>query len=303
MAIPNAVKKQGERAAALIAQPAAPAAPATDTPSPGQQPQGQAPVTAGSPEPWEQRYKALKGKYDSEVPALHEENTDLKRQLAAALEQVSVLENELSSLRGNAGRPTAQPSQPTSPDGDVKLAELTQEEIDRYGPDLISVIKKVSGAAQPAQPAKPSNAGAVAFYALLDDNIPNWRSINVDPAFLKWLTAPYGTTKFTRHQVLRSAAESFDAVTALEMFRAYLKESGRAPSTSHEDEVVLPPAGGTDPIQPGDGPEPISAVEIDAFYADVRRGRYRGKEEERVRMEQRINDAVRAGRVVASKKK
>lgn len=323
--VPEAVRKAAEAADAFIAANGSPVDDGDAQPqnTVSQPPKPAAPAP-GSPRDddasWEQRYRVLKGKYDNEVPQLNAELADARRQLVAATDRIAQLE-ELVRTRpvvassGGAPQPQVQP-----PAADVDIAELTQDEIDRFGPDLVDVMKRISakaaataaGAKPAAQPQAGNEQAEVLYFAKLDselaggDGKPTWRELNRDPRFITWLNLPYKNTGFTRFQVITAASERFEADTVVGLFKDFMAETsdkGRGPRVD-PDQVTQPPAGGGEEHGgPSGEVATVTTLEISDFYNAVRQGKYRGREKDAIAMEQKINAAIQAGKVVAKKKR
>jgi hypothetical protein len=205
MPVPKAIREAAEAAdaqvAAIIAAESAPlvvdpvtgepyittAAPATP-PTPPAPPQ----------DDWEQRFRTLQGKYDSELPVLRSQisnyeriNNTLSQQLASLTEQVQTLST----------RPVAAATAPAD--------AVTSKDVEQYGAELIDVINRVAEARAQAlttdlrgeiarlQTSVSRDVAGVTAHvkqtdrALYDQKlteaVPDWRTINIDPEWLRWL--------------------------------------------------------------------------------------------------------------------
>ena len=109
------------RAAAPV-QPAAP-----NQPAPASQPAADDPAA-------EQRFKVLQGKYNAEVPRLHQEKKQLEQQLAQMQSQL----NSTQSILANFAQP------PVTPQAPQEQPLVTAQEVKEFGADLIDVVRRVA---------------------------------------------------------------------------------------------------------------------------------------------------------------
>jgi len=154
------------------------------------------------------------------------------------------------------------------------------------------------------------------MFDLLDNNpaIQGWRDINTDQEFLGWLshTDPY--TGQRRHDLLTMAFESNSASRVAAFFESFLREQGGTPQPaprqgSQPGNGAAPPAkpsletyaapGKARTVAPPAAParETISRAQIDSFFKDVVDGKYRGRDDEKKRLEQEIFLAMNEGRI------
>lgn len=59
------------------------------------------------------------------------------------------------------------------------------------------------------------------FISYMNDKVPNWRTIDNDPAFIKWLDSPVPYTNFTKMQLLKDYAANLNAPMAAQFFIDY----------------------------------------------------------------------------------
>jgi len=312
MAVPDAVKKHGDAAQAaydkaygktteVTGAPAAPAAPAVPAAAPAA-PAAAAPAPAVAPaapdDPnsptWEQRFRVLSGKYNAEVPKQAE-------QIKTLTETVDRLVKANEELGKAARQPLLKP-----------------EEIQEYGQPLTDFIQRASlEKLQPvidelnrrmqALDAIPTHVDTIqkdalkvkqdAFFAGLDARIPDWETINVNPAFTKWLNEVDPLARRTRQAMLDAAQADFDVAGVASFFTQW-KQSPTGPASQPTLEAQLSPARGAGnpetPLNPANK-KVWTQTEIAAFYDDVRRKRIPEKEAERI--EQEINVAMQEGRI------
>lgn len=326
MSLPDAIQKQVDAVAALEAQMAAPPSPApvTDPPPPAEPtekepqqlnlPEMTFENPPAQPEPddgkWETKYKVLQGKYNKEVPRLQEQ----LREQGDALNQLQMQLQQLTRV---------------SPHGDFSSAanevEITDEERDSYGDDLLDVIGK--RAMQVVLPEirrietmlEEIRRGVVGvshevqltahekFIQALDTQHKSWRTLNRDEGFLDWLEERDPFSGQLRKDLLAEAVASHSVDRAIAFFKGYEAEHGvraeprepakRKAETSLEAMAAPGRRSAAPAPVPNDLPEIWLRKDIQAFYAAVNRGEYRGREAEFDRIEQSIAKAASLGNV------
>jgi hypothetical protein len=277
---------------------------------------------------WEQRYRTLQGKYDSEITGLRS--------------QVAGLERLLSTMQ--APQPQASPPQPAPP-GPVRYNE---EDVNLFGEDLLGaatraaearyapVINQLQTEIQQLRGNTQHLAGQqlqnTVFDALDQDPELNgrWRSLNTDRNFLTWLQSVDEYAGVTRNEMLQNAYANGDSTRTGRFFKRFLAEHTSQPP-GNSGNGYAPPAGqlrfnsqqpqtvsapntpqaprledfaapgrAAGPGSGGNGAQPTriwSRGEITAFYRDRTSGRFRGREDDFARLEADIIAAAREGRI------
>ena len=281
-ALPEAVRMQVAQADAIIAQmnqeqggtppidppadppadPApAPADPPADPPKPADPP-ADPPKQDGERTDWKQKYSVLKGKYDAEVPRLHEDLREARGSLRGLQDQLTQLQTTVAALK-EVNRTPPEPAKPL----------VSEEEVERFGPDLIDVVERV--ARQAVAPYVDQKIGEVQksvkrvdetvasttksvadsarerLYERLDKAVPNWSEINTDPEFTKkWLVEADPYTGQPRGAMLRAAFERNDTERVIAFFKGFQKEH----AVGNSDPSPATPA--ADPVTPAKPQEP-----------------------------------------------
>jgi hypothetical protein len=269
-----------------------------------------------APENWEHRYKAMEGRYRQAAEALLSANS-----------RMEALETMLANLQ-TAPAPAPRPEPPP------RRQLITQKDIDEVGPDLIDVIRRaaqeVAPDVTPLQAELERLRGQVSgtvqhvsqnarqlMHQQLDDGLPEWRTINHDPEFHAWLALPDPYSGATRKKLLTDAYENNQGHRVLSIFRGFASELAATRPTEDPSFEPQPlpqqatPTGPTlkDLAAPGRArvaaapqapaeKQTIRTSDINAFYAAVRRGEYRGREELQAKYEAELNLAMREGRVI-----
>lgn len=286
-------------------EPVRPVADDDDNDDPTPEPQGQ---------DWEQKYKVLQGKYSKEVPRL-------ATQVREQADQMQRMQEQLEAL---SQTPTGEVGQVTLPDS----LQVTAQEVEDYGDDMLALVRKVALAAilpevnnmralvEEIRRGVVGTQAAVAkndyeiFLEKLDSQKKNWRTINRSAGFVEWLDGVDDLTGLQRKTLLTDAYNAKDVRRTLAFINSYEASIGstepearkpvapKAPETSLE---ALAAPGAGRPAQAAVAPDFANEIwtnpEIDAFYADVRAGKFRGKDAEKLAIEQRIARAASTGRV------
>ncbi len=262
---------------------------------------------------WEHRYRVLQGKYNAEVPRLHQE----VKALRAELEQLAKAKEE--------PEPEQKPQQKSL---------LSDEDIEDYGEDLIDVIKRAAkeellpeldrlreeNRMLKEQVSTVSTSLVESerdkLVRVLTEQVPNWEEINTNDDFLQWLNEQDAFSGARRHDMLLQAFEENDAARVVAFFKGFIKENkafdrtseaGRTPAESNRGQPKVDMESLVAPGKPSGGEATTSSAQenervwtqsdIAAFYSAVRRGAYRGKESEKRAIEQQIIKAANEGRV------
>ena len=269
---------------------------------------------------WKQKYSVLKGKYDAEVPRLSQDLRD-------ANSRIQKLEDKISEI---AVKPVQQ--EPEKP-----RADFTPEEIADYGEDLLEVIGRkaraiVNAEYLPKIDALNSEISTLKqsvgetgqrvakqetneVFAQLDREVENWRKTNVDPEFHEWLDQVDPFSGETRKNLMLNAFNRKNAQQVKAFFVKFAEENAAvvpnaaAPAPSEKgdsmhgatlnlENYVAPgsPRGGGDAGAPKDK-RVWTSREIGAFYADVQKGRFKNRPDDKARIEADIVAATREGRV------
>jgi hypothetical protein len=299
------------------APPAAPAAPVEGTPPVPVAPEATQPAQP-APEPWEQRYNTLKGKYDAEVPRLFAEINSLK-----AL---------INTPPPPPAPPAPSPASATSLtikeilSGDKELEESLAAFQEDY-PDVANLLVKLTERASSVTSGKvnelvnnqvrsvqefQAESRIQHFWDVVNKELPDWQVIRDDPGFSDWLneTEPY--TGLPRAALTQDALQKFDAHRVINIYNGYknAKHSSQpasAPSSTTptppvrpDAALIAPPSGGraAPSTTPPNTDTPITAAYIQKFYSDAAMGRYKNRQVEFDKIETRINRAVSEGKVV-----
>lgn len=312
----------GGQEGAAPAVPAAPPQPAAVDPPAVPATQAVAPIAPPAPpagdDTAEQRFRSEQGRRQAAeraAEAARAESANLRLVLAA--------------------RATAAPAEaPTAPV--VSPADrITDAERAEWGPDMIAVVTKAARAvfAEMVAPLQhqiaalqngvqqvgnvvKEDAGKTFLRDLTTLTNSMWRELNTSDEFLDWLDENDPFAGVPRRALLNDAQNALNATRAANFFNSFLSQRealGTAPAAPGTPGVAAAIAAATPSLTlaelaaPGKakGGAPLSGAdkpiwtsrEIAAFYADVRKGVFAGREAEKNRLEADIIAAAGENRI------
>ena len=317
MSLPRAVQQQVEDADALVAQlnGTQPVNPDTGEPiatepqpEPEPQPQNVSPEPEAKPavseETWEQKYHTLKGKFDAEVPRLYAQVREMNSQIG-----------QLTTDLATAKAVQAQPVPASTP------SLITEQDKEAFGSDLIDLIERATEAKLAGSRSLEAKLTAEIaelkgklgnvterqvvsdkdrYESALTTAVPDWQALNVDQGFLNWLAEVDPVYGMPRQYALTNAYEALDAHRTATIFNQYKKSVAPAAPSSNRPNLqsqVAPTRSRTSPAptNPNVDKRVYSQQDIDAFYAEWRRGMI--DEAEAVQIEKDIHAATTEGRI------
>ncbi len=263
-----------------------------------------------------QRWRSLQGSYNATV-----------RQKSELEQRVQQMEQLLASLSAQQSA-TSTPAQQEQTQSQRLVSD---DEVNEYG-ESIDVMRKVSreelvpvaqrlaqieNMLQQVQANVVPQVQAVAqrqqvtaeqqFWSDLTSYVPNWRDINDNASFQTWLLDVDPLTGTNRQTYLEEAQRSLDAHRVSAFFQTWLESTGQASvaqstsATSNELERQVSPGRSRGVSASANRqPKTYSPDDIKKFFNDVRSGKYKGREQERDRLERDIFAAQREGRIVVN---
>ena len=260
-----------------------------------------------------QKYRTLQGMYNAEVPRLHSQN----KELSTRVQQMEQLLASLSAQQ-NASSTPAQPEKYLS-DKDVEdygesidvMRKVSREELGSVAQRIAQLEQLLTKMQSDVVPQVQTLAQRQAmtseqqFWSELGAAVPNWREVNDNPDFQSWLLEVDPMTGSTRQAYLEDAQRTLDPRRVASFFRTWLERNGQAnvaqskgssPNSELEKQVAPGRSRGGSSPQANKGAV-YSPQDIQKFFNDVRTGKYKGKEQERNRIERDIFAAQREGRI------
>lgn len=314
--LPDAVQAQLDEADRIVQEAGDPAPEPVAPPTPAPEPE---PAPAPAPEPapaaepptdddksWRQKYLTLQGVQRADNARLTGEINELKVMVEGLKAQLEA-------------KPAPEPPPAPAP----KL--VTDADIEAFGPDMIDVIQRAAKQLVDAEvaPIKAENvqlksqladltgtvtsvadtqktSGATVYYEELAKAVPDFKTINTDPAFLGWLAETDEMSGLLRQTLLNAAFKDMDPVRTATIFNRYKTATGITTASPPPPPPPAPPLSiepkGSNALPPPEQPgaKIWSVDEIDAHYQKVARGEFRGREAEAERIEKEIDRSLQA---------
>jgi hypothetical protein len=257
------------------------------------QPAEEAPRDETREEPWEDRYRHLRGKYDAEVPRLHAELRELR--------------NEIEALRQKAVTPEPEPAQDPE-------RYVTDQDVDAFGEDLIDLQRRVArevGREFKAELMKlqqenqklRDQVGAVQFGSFetrLRQAIPDFDQVNTSREWIEWLNTSDPMLRGPRRAVAEEAYNRGDveAVKAyVDLFRQTLPAA--RPDRQMELKRQVQPTKTVAQSAPVGQAKMYSADEATRVFNQIQKLIAQGRLDEAQSLETEISTAYVEGRVSA----
>jgi hypothetical protein len=261
-----------------------------------------------------QKYKTLQGMYNAEVPRLHQQNKEMTQRV----QQMEQLLASLSAQQQAPAQHSVQVEQLVS-DKDVEeygesldvMRKVSREELTPVAQRLAqienmlramqnNVVPQVQAVAQRQQ----LNAEQQ-FWSDLSFVVPNWKEVNDNQDFQTWLLQADPLTGITRQTYLDDAQRSLDSRRVANFFGTWLESTGQAPvaqstgnaSSSELEKQVNPGRSRSTGTPASKQGKTYTPSDIQKFFEDVRKGKYKGREQERDRTERDIFAAQRENRI------
>lgn len=267
--------------------------------------QGDSNTTAADVD-FKHKYQVLKGKYDAEVPRLYKMVSDLSQQVSQVdpVTGRSVLQDEgatvidLTTVKDEELPADLQEFKGEYPDVFKGMAKMQQVAFGKLKKDGKAPVDKPVSKDTTAPTVKKWDQG---MYQVLNARAPKWNEINQNPEFLGWLTIVDRYARKTRGDLMKDAYAAGDIDTVANIFNDWDSFYTEKASSAELNEDIAPPSGSPAVLPPTTitgQVKPVTRAEVEKYYIDVAKGKYAGKEKERVAMETRIEAATIARAIV-----
>lgn len=337
--IPDAIRRQAARAEEIAREVYAPEGDANTTvvengepaPAPAAEP---APAPAPAAEDFEQKYRTLQGKYESEMAAQRSQNAQLVQTVANMERVLANLSERHDEPKPVEHKPTTVVGGPTDKDREEYGEELITAAQRWVQPLLTKYEQRITSLESELKQTKDTTTRTVqtvsqqSVMQQLDadpelgrpvevngSSAPNWRVINEDPTFISWLQQPDPISGQQRMGLLRDAFAQGNAARMKAVFGAFVKEHTVVEAAPVASSTHTPASAGTGrvPLEnfaaPGrpSGAAPVGAPgekrtwtqrEISDFYRRVQKGEFLNNPAEKGRLEQDLVNAAMEGRVL-----
>lgn len=282
-------------------------------------------VNADGTPNWENRFKALKGRYDGD-----------QRRHRETLEQFEERMRAVAQENAKLKQPQFNDQSP--------LPMITDKEKADYGEDLIEIMKRAAveavlpmlkpiaqsvGQVQARVETTENETGRqflARMHGSMDDAVPGWNQLNEDPNFIAWTKRNDIYSGLNRQELLQKAWYAGDSNRVAAFFRGYLAEEAAvdpAAAQARQQAYGYDQGGhAAGPASPGQQPAPRVTLEalaapgrarsaasapvgkpmwtaagISQFYMDIAAGKFRGRDQERIATEADLMAAQREGRI------
>jgi hypothetical protein len=268
-----------------------------------------------------------------QTPPEEESSSDWKRAAKSWETRYKRAENDIIAMSGQLASMQnliASMQKPVTAETPPELRPqsfLTPEERSEYGEEFLGVVaKKAKEEFSPeiqtlkAQITRLENQykgnaeqvkaqATLALEAALDAKLPIWRDINIMPEFHAWLALPDLYSGAIKHDLLRAAYAQGNTPRVLSFFKGFLDQEAALvprelePRQADDGKVPLetfaaPGRARSSAASAAPVEKPvITRAQISQFYAESAAGKWRGREAEKVRLEEMIFEAEREGRI------
>ena len=263
----------------------------------------EAPIQPNEPEvseeTWEHKYHRLQGKYDAEVPRLHQQLKDLAAQVDYLTQQRNA-EPEVDEMEEA-----------------VVEKLVTDADVEEYGKEFIDLQRRIAKetlqgdlADLRAENAKLRKAldqagnqmGEVTFESKLHRLVPDFAQINNDPAWIKWLDTVDPFLRAPRRAIAQEAFNNGDAEAIAHFVSLFRGNNGvepvAKPDRSSEVARQVQPAKTVSSNAPvSQKGRTYSSADIDGMFRKVTEYSSRQQFDKAKKLEAEIDAAFREGRV------
>lgn len=255
-------------------------------------------------ETFAQKYKTLQGKYDAEVPRLHQQIRDLNA--------------KLQELEKAQKKPESEPTKPKE-----KVSYVTDADRAEFGEELIDVQRRVAREVaeeyqeQIAAQAKVikeleakiantgSQIGQMSFAQRLTQLVPDFEQVDRDERWVAWLNEHDPMLRAPRRTQAKAAFDAGDADAVahyVNLWKASIadtQEPVKARRQSELEKQVAPnrSANSVKTQSVGRDAKTYSAREVEAAWTKIRTLNTRGMYDEAAKLEAEVTAAYLEGRV------
>jgi len=248
---------------------------------------------------WEKDYKLLRTNSDQYKYVTRQELASLKERLIEA-------NAEITRLNSSVVKPESDPFKDT----------FSKEEVETVGEDALSLMKKAATTAANAKTVgieeelkrerelrlaaekrgvEDDRAEASKIFRdRLEQLVPEYDDINFDPDFEKWIKSADPVNGGTRLQHFKNAENTGNVNTVAQYMRDFLGTK-KVPVDNLEDKIAPTGKPGATTVETKETLTPVS--EIEAFYSDIRKGKFKGNITAQKDMEAKYDLALSKGAV------
>ncbi len=259
-------------------------------------------VSEGASDEFKQKYSTLKGKYDAEVPRLHQQVRELTDQLN------SIQKNMEAEKKAEAEKPKE------------KVSYITDADREEYGDDLIDFQRRVAKEVSQEYEGRfeqqekvieelrkqvsstDSQVGEMSFSQKLNVLVPGFDQLDNDERWVAWLNEYDPMSRGPRRDQAQSAFDRGDADSVAHYVKLF-KESVEPVDNvkdSRQAEIakqVTPSRSASTSAKSSSGSKIYSSRQMDAAWAKTRALNTQGKYDDAAKLEAELTAAYMEGRV------
>lgn len=264
----------------------------------------------------DQRYRTLQGMHQAdnarsrtEMSALQQTVQDLEDRLVAAEKATQAVpsltkyvteadEAEYGDTLDMMRRAAREEAETIASAREQKLLERIAQLEQKTGHFQNTVVPTVENITRSQQEQVKAE-----FWAAINTQVPDWRTVNDNADFKAWLLAEDSLTGSNRQQFLSQARNEYNAPRVIKFFEEWKRTQagGQTPAlknTAQSDlEKLVAPGASKGGAQVAPEKKQWTRADISQFYRDVNDGKYAGKLDERKKVEKDIYDAQAEGRI------
>ncbi|MCK5020362.1 MAG: hypothetical protein KAS32_25215 [Candidatus Peribacteraceae bacterium] len=253
---------------------------------------------------WKKRYTNYKSTADTTIYQLRQDNSKLKDDVIELTDKVDELAKVVAEGVSSEGLPK-----------DL----LSSDERDLLGDETISVMEKVQEAmnkkfikplqdqlnrerelrkkaeTNSAQDEAVSNSNK--FLAKLEGIVPDYAEINVNKAFISWMDEADKDSGFTRAHIFTQAEKLGDVGRVAGFMKEFKRKTQRKSSVLEDNVTPSTSSSGVPPTDTSKDDEVFTLDQVNRFYDDCIRGKFKGRDKERQEIEAEIDQAIASGNV------
>lgn len=236
--LPRQVQEQLDEAERFQAQIAAQATPAdsgntadsvTDPTNPGTASVATADVAhLPAQDDWQRRYETLQGKFNAEVPRLHEQVRERDGMIQSLHQRLQALEAGAATQRQEKAQQLVTPKDEETFGSDLldAMRRVTREETQAMTTRLAAAEKVIQQSLQAVQrftkvEQDVATSRQERFWQEIERAVPDWQAINTSKEWLAWLSEYDPMAGAPRQDALNAAQQTLDFQRVIAMFKMF----------------------------------------------------------------------------------
>jgi len=258
---------------------------------------------------WESRYKSLQGKYNAEVPRLQDTVNSMQQQMSVLIAKAIEAKPSVEEIEAEKGP--------------AHMKYLKEDEVADYGEEVLELQARMAkGVAEQLIRAEVSpllkrieylesqvtESSDQIFWSKVEEQVPGAREMNQsDASWHAFLDGIEPNSGLSYREIGARAVSEGRPSRLVTLFKSYLgtNSSGVEEPPVASDAPKVPTAkprktASKANVAPREKAKPsFTEKDIQRFYTDCVRGKFKGRDEERRKLEREIDLAVSEGRIAA----